>query len=329
MELIRGLHNLRSRHKNCVATIGNFDGVHRGHRRMLETLARDARRLAEESGADQDEQTDQADQRRLPVTAISFEPDPREYFAPGRAPVRLTSLRDKVRKLACCGVDRFLCLPFNARLAAMPPEEFIHRVLVDGLGVRHLVVGDDFRFGHKRAGDFDTLVEAGRRFGFTVSCTETVREDGERISSTRVRQALAGNDLDETERLLGGPYSISGRVINGERIGRKLGFPTANIGFRRSPALSGIYAVDVHIEGGPARPAVASVGTRPTVNGVKPLLEVYVLNFSGDLYGKHLEVVFRHYLRSQVRYDGLEALKQQIARDVENARAWFAQHRQQ
>lgn len=308
MELIRGIHNLRARHRGCVATIGNFDGVHLGHQSMLQRLRGEAVSLG------------------VPVTVISFEPDPRAYFAPERAPARLTSLRDKVRGLDACGVDYFLCLPFNAALARMAPEEFIQRILVDGLAIRHLIVGDDFRFGHKRAGDFTTLEAAGLRCGFSVGRTETVRDGGERISSTRIREALANADLHEAERLLGRPYSICGRVIHGERIGRTLGFPTANIGFRQRPALEGIFAVHVRIEGGPQRPAVCSVGTRPTVDGTRPVLEVYLLDFSGSLYGQHLDVTFRHFLRDQIQYPGLEPLRQQIARDVDDTRAWFAAH---
>ncbi|MEX0731476.1 MAG: bifunctional riboflavin kinase/FAD synthetase [Aquisalimonadaceae bacterium] len=305
MELIRGIHNLRAKHRGCVATIGNFDGVHRGHQAMLQRLGGEARALG------------------VPITAISFEPDPREYFAPVHAPARLTSLRDKVRRLEACGVDYFLCLPFGAALASMDPEVFIHRILVDGLAIRHLAVGDDFRFGHRRVGDYAALEAAGPRYGFSVSRTDTVREGGERVSSTRIRDALERADLAGAERLLGGPYSISGRVIRGERIGRKLGFPTANIGFRQRPALDGIFVVEVRIEGGALLPAVASVGTRPTVNGIDPVLEVHLLDFAASLYGKHLEVIFRRFLRGQVRYEGLEPLREQIARDVSDAHAWF------
>lgn len=306
MELIRGLHNLRSRHRGCVATIGNFDGVHLGHQAILKRL----REVAASLG--------------VPVTVISFEPDPREYFAPGQAPARLTSLRDKARWLEACGVDNFLCLPFNADLAGKAPENFIRRILVDGLDIRHLMVGDDFRFGHKRAGDYTTLEAAGAHYGFTLGRTDTVRDGAQRISSTRIREALEKADLDEAERLLGRPYSICGRVIHGERIGRTLGFPTANIGFRQRPALQGIFAVDVRIESGPARLAVSSVGSRPTVNGTRPVLEVYLLDFSGSLYGLHLDVTFRHFLRSQIQYPGLEPLRRQIARDVDETRTWFA-----
>lgn len=306
MELIRGLHNLRPRHRGCVATIGNFDGVHRGHQAMLGRLR------------------EQAVARKLPVTVISFEPDPREYFAPGQAPARLTPLRDKVRLLADCGVDRFLCLPFGAELANMLPETFIRRILVDGLRLEYLVVGDDFRFARDRAGDYLTLQQAGEREGFQVARTETVRDGAERVSSTRIREALAAGDLATAERLLGRPFALSGRVINGDRLGRELGYPTANIGFRHRPPLDGILVAEVSIEQGPAHPAVVSVGTRPTVNGKRPLLEVHLLDFSGDLYGRHLCVTFRHWLRGQRRFDGLDALRRQIRADAEQARAWFA-----
>ncbi len=309
MRLIRGLHNLTPADRGTVATIGNFDGVHRGHQAMLDLLRQEAH------------------VRDTAMSVISFEPDPREYLAPEQAPARITSLRDKVLRLADLGVDRFLCLPFNDALAGMEPEQFIRRILVDGLAVQYLVVGDDFRFGHRRKGDYDTLVRAGGRYGFTVTQTETIHDGRQRISSTRIREALARSDLGEAGRLLGYPYAISGRVVHGDRIGRDLGFPTANIRFHWKPALEGIFAVDASIEGGIPRPAIASVGTRPTVNGRQPLLEVYLLEFSGDLYHRHLQVTFRHWIRGQTRFGDLDALRAQIDRDVAEARKWFASGR--
>ncbi len=303
MELIRGLHGLRTRHRGCVATIGNFDGVHRGHDAIL-------RRLREEGA-----------RRGLPTVVMSFEPHPQEVFRPEAAPARLTPLRDKARQLAAAGVDRFLCLPFRPSLSAMAPETFIRELLLERLGIAFLIVGDDFRFGHRRAGDFTTLETAAARHGFALERTPTVTLDGERVSSTRVRTALASGDLATAERLLGRPYALSGRVAHGDRIGRELGFPTANIRLRGRPPMDGILVADADLGDGP-RPAVASVGTRPTVAGTRPLLEVYLLDFEGDLYGAHPHVTFRHWLRGQVRYDGLEALREQIARDVADARAW-------
>lgn len=306
MELIRGLHNLRPPHRGCVATIGNFDGVHRGHQRIL-------RELRERAAA-----------RGVPSIVVSFEPDPHEFFAPESAPPRLTSLRDKCGLLAEAGVAGFLCLRFDRRLAAMTPAEFIRRILVEGLAVEHLLVGDDFRFARGRAGDFDTLREAGGAYGFGVDRTPTVRHDGARVSSTRIRHCLAAGDLAAAGSLLGRPYAISGRVIHGDRIGRDLGYPTANIPFRRRPPMEGVLAADVRIEQGSEQAAVVSLGTRPTVNGKRPLLEVHLLDFSGSLYGWHLQVTFRHWLRGQQRFSGLDALRAQLDRDAQAARDWFS-----
>lgn len=310
MRLIRGLHNIRPSARGGVATIGNFDGVHCGHQAMLQRL-RD--RAAEFGG---------------PSTVISFEPHPREFFSPEEAPGRLTPLRDKVAILTRLGCDQLLCLPFNRKLASLDAEAFIGRVLVDGLGIRHLIVGDDFRFGRGRCGDFQVLAQAGAVSGFSVEDTPTVDDAGGRVSSTRISEALSRGDLAVAERLLGRPYVLSGRVINGDRIGRDLGFPTANIALPRRPAMEGIVVVDVRLPDGEIRPGVASLGTRPTVNGTRPLLEVYLLDWSGNLYGLHLQVALRHWLRGQEHYPDLNALKQQIARDVENSRAWFAARQQ-
>lgn len=308
MKLIRGLHNLYPSPDGCVATIGNFDGVHRGHQQILRSL----QRLGAEGGQ--------------PCTVISFEPDPREYFDADRAPPRLTGLRDKVRLLAETGIDRFLCLPFDRRLALMDPEQFVREVLVDGLAVSHLLVGDDFRFGRDRLGDFVALEQAGARYGFRVGQTPTVNHAGGRVSSTRVRQCLAQGDLAAVRDLLGRDYSISGRVIHGDRIGRTLGYPTANILFRRRPPLEGVLAAETRIEQGPPLPSVVSVGTRPTVNGKRPLLEVHLLDYSGSLYGSHLHVTFRHWLRGQVRFDDLDALRRQMDADAAQAAAWLDEH---
>jgi len=296
---------------HCGLTIGNFDGVHRGHRAMLERLVQKAREL------------------RLACAVLTFEPHPREFFAPQAAPARLSRLREKLECLAEEGVDRTHVLPFGARLAGMSPERFVEDVLVAGLGVRWLIVGRDFRYGAKRAGDFAQLQAAGERHGFSVEALEDVREGGERISSSGVRAALAAGDLGAAARLLGRPYSMSGRVAHGEKLGRSLGFPTANIVLRRRPALQGIFAVEVEVEETHGRlRGVASVGRRPTVAapGAAPLLEVHLFDWSGDLYGRHLRVTFAKKLRDEETYDGLEALRAAIARDAAQAKEHFRSH---
>ncbi|MGH8459459.1 MAG: riboflavin biosynthesis protein RibF, partial [Nevskiales bacterium] len=211
MELIRGLHNLRARHHGCVATIGNYDGVHRGHRAVLDQLTEQSRCLG------------------LPSTVMIFEPTPREFFAPGQAPPRIASPREKLEDLAGTGVERALCVRFDARFAALSPRDFITRILVDGLGVRYLAVGDDFRFGHRREGDFALLQEAGKTQGFEVCNLPAYCLDGVRVSSTRSREALAAGDMRLVRQLLGRPYRIGGRVVSGQRLGRKLGVPTVNL----------------------------------------------------------------------------------------------------
>ncbi|PWG65150.1 bifunctional riboflavin kinase/FAD synthetase [Sediminicurvatus halobius] len=308
MEFVRGSHNLRPRHRPCVATIGNFDGVHRGHQAVLSALGEAAAR------------------HRLPATVITFEPHPREFFAPERAPGRLTRLRDKLRLLARAGAERVLCLRFDQRLAAQPAEAFIRELLVEALGVRYLMVGDDFRFGRGRQGDFNLLAQAAGELGYELERMPTVRDEGGRVSSTRVREALAAGDLGTAASLLGRRYQVSGRVARGEALGRELGWPTANLRFGgRPPPMRGIYTVAVHGLGAP-RPGVASLGVRPTVNGRETLLETHLFDFSGDLYGRHLVVEFLAHQREELRFDDLEALRTQIARDAEQARDWFRCH---
>ncbi|MDQ2694416.1 MAG: bifunctional riboflavin kinase/FAD synthetase [Pseudomonadota bacterium] len=308
MELIRGQHNLRPRHHGCVATIGNFDGVHLGHQAVLRQLAEPARRLG------------------LPLTVITFEPHPQEFFAPRRAPLRLTRLREKLPALAGQGVDRVLCLRFDRRLASMTAGDFIDALLVEALGIRFLVVGDDFRFGHGREGDFALLQAAGARHGFAVAATHTCIVDGARVSSTRIRQALADHDLPLARRLLGRPYAIHGRVVHGDGRGRTLGFPTANVHLhRRAAPLAGVYAVLLReAHGGPGLPGVANLGWRPTVDGSRCRLEVHLLGYQGDLYGRQVEVAFLRHLRPEQRFATLEALRRQIHRDVQLARTFFA-----
>ena len=304
MELIRGLHNLRPRHRGCVATIGNFDGVHKGHQQLLAQIR------------------SQAERRGLPTVAVTFEPQPQEFFSPAAAPPRLTSLRSKALRLAEAGGARLLVLRFDEGLRCMSTEAFIDGLLVSGLGVRHLVIGDDFRFGAGRSGDFATLQAAGQVQGFTVAATPSFLLGGERVSSTRVRGLLEDNALDAAERLLGWRYTMCGRVIPGEQLGRKLGVPTANIGITGRPPLEGVYAADVRF-GGRWHPAVASVGTRPTVDGTRPVLEVHVLDYSDNLYGERLEVRFAAWLRGQTKFPDIDALRRAMEADIHAARDHF------
>ena len=312
MEFIRGLHNLRPRHRGTVATIGNFDGVHRGHRHVITRLAERARALG------------------LPLTVVTFEPQPAEFFAGDRAPPRLTRLREKLELLARLPVDRVLCLRFDGRLARLEAGDFVHRVLVEGLGVRHLMVGDDFRFGHRRTGDFHTLARLGAGLGFNTEAAPTLIDHGERISSTRIRAALAGGELDLAARLLGRPYHMSGRVAHGDRRGRELGFPTANIHLhRRNSPLSGVFAVELLGVAERPWPGVANVGVRPTVDGKRALLEVHLLDFQGDLYGRHVQTRFLHSIRPERRFENLQALREQIRLDVQAARRYFNEHQEE
>ena len=253
---------------------------------------------------------------------VIFEPQPREYFAPGDAPPRLTRLRDKLALLEEQGVDRVLCLAFNRRLREMSAEQFVQEILIDGLGVKHLEVGDDFRFGCDRSGDFAFLQGSGERHGFTVEAANTVAESGERISSTRLRQVLAEGDFSLAERLLGRPFSISGRVLHGQKLGRQLGAPTANVQLKRVRApLQGVYRVSVELDG-VTQKGVANIGSRPTVEGDgQPHLEVHLLDFDGDLYGRRITVVFHEKLRDEQRFDSLDALKAAIKADFAAARA--------
>lgn len=307
MELIRGLHNLRPLHRGCVATIGNFDGVHLGHQAVLTQLAERSAALG------------------LPSTLVIFEPQPGEYFSPQTAPSRLTRLREKLATLQDHGVERVLCLRLSKRLAELSADEFIIRILVDGLAVKHLVVGDDFQFGKGRGGDFSSLVEAGRIHGFPVEPLETFYLDGARVSSTRVREALQQGELSRAEALLGRPYSMSGRVAHGDQRGRSIGYPTANIHLHRMSApLGGVFAVELTGIDHQCLQGVANIGNRPTVDGTRTLLEVHLFDFNRDIYGTHVTVTFLHKLRSEQRFESFDLLKAQIDKDAEAARAFFA-----
>jgi len=307
MQVIRGLHNLRSEHRGCVATIGNFDGVHLGHRAVFRHLKEKALDLS------------------LPTTVVTFEPQPWEFFAPEQAPARLTRMREKLQALKDNGIDRVVLLEFGHKLAAMPAQEFVEELLVIGLGVRYLLIGDDFRFGQGRTGDIDLLQRIGQEQGFGVENMNTFAMGEERVSSTRIRQALAQGDLEQAERNLGRPYRICGRVAHGDERGRTIGFPTANINLhRRVSPLRGVYAVLVHGLGTTPLTGVANIGTRPTVEGdPRYLLEVHLFDFKRQIYGEHVQVEFRLKLRDEKRFESFEALRQQIQRDVEAAQAFF------
>jgi riboflavin kinase/FMN adenylyltransferase len=306
MELVRGLHNLRPRHRGCAATIGNFDGVHLGHQSVLGQLAERAAEL------------------QVPVTVVTFEPQPREYFSPQSAPPRLTRFREKVEALRRFGVDRVVSLRFDSRIAEMAPEAFVRKILLEGLGVKYLVVGDDFRFGRDRAGTFTMLQQAGDEHGFPVVNMHTFDIKGSRVSSTRVREALASGDLAAAEALLGRQYRMSGRVAHGDKRGRQIGFPTANIHLHRTATpVSGVFAVEMFGLPHEPVPGIANVGTRPTVDGTRTLLEVNLFNFSGNIYGCHVQVEFLKKIREERHFESFEALKEQIERDVVQARGYF------
>ena len=289
-----------------VLAIGNFDGVHLGHAALLQRLAE----IAGQSG--------------LAPTVLSVEPHPREFFAPASAPARLTTLREKLELLAECGVTQAMICPFNAGFAALSADEFIEQVLVRGCRVKQLIIGDDFRFGCGRSGDFALLQAAGQRHGFTVEAMGSVTVDGERVSSSAVRQALAAGDMGRAARLLGRPYIIDGQVSHGDKVGRQLGFATANIRIRHNPLpMTGVFSVEVRGLGERPLPGVANLGIRPTVGGTRPLLEVHLFNFDRDIYGAHISVRFVHKLRDEQRFPNFDALKAQIAADAAAARAFF------
>jgi riboflavin kinase/FMN adenylyltransferase len=292
-------------------TVGNFDGVHRGHQAMLERLFGEAR------------------ERRLMSCVLTFEPHPREFFSPLAAPTRLTSLREKCELLAARGLERVHVQRFTPDFAALLPETFVEQTLARRLNARWLLVGEDFRFGAKRAGDLPALKRLAARQGFEVAVMPVVAHAGTRVSSSAVRAALAAGDLASAEALLGRPYSISGRVVHGRKLGRELGFATANVQLKHNrPPLTGIYAVKVHGAAEEALPAVASLGVRPTITASgRAVLEVHLFEFSRDLYRTHLRVEFLKKIRDEEKYADLEALKAQIGRDCEAARRFLLEPR--
>jgi len=311
MRVFRGLPNAESR-APCALTIGNFDGVHRGHKALLARVREAATSLG------------------LDAAVMTFEPHPREFFAhlagdPSKAPTRIANLRDKLQSLTDCGVDRVIVEHFNSHFSSQSPQSFIENVLVQGLHARWIMVGEDFRFGAKRAGDINMLADAGKQYGFQVEALPTVTNDGTRISSSAVRAALAQGDFAHAEQLLGHPYTVSGHVIHGKKLGRTIGFPTLNLRVaHRHPALTGIYVVQVHGLADHPLPAVASIGVRPTVEDAgRVLLETYIFDYNANCYGKLIKVEFLKKLRDEEKFIDLPTLTAAIARDTEQARHYF------
>ncbi|WP_427915034.1 bifunctional riboflavin kinase/FAD synthetase [Ramlibacter sp. MMS24-I3-19] len=326
MQIFRGFHHPGIA-SACAVTIGNFDGVHRGHQAMLALLSSEARH------------------RGVPSCVLTFEPHPRDYFAkatrrPELAPARIATLRDKLTELEACGVEQCVVLPFDARLSSQVPEAFIDNVLVKGLGAKYVLVGDDFRFGAKRAGDYAMLDAAGQAHGFDVARMNSYEVRNLRVSSSAVREALGRGDMESTAILLGRHYSISGHVVHGRKLGRELGFPTLNLRFSHwKSAASGIFVVQVHGLADEPVPGVANLGIRPSLdprdaNGGRVLLETHCLEWPQQLglqggYGKIIQVDLLHKLHDELKYDSLDALRAGIARDCDEARAWFAATRRQ
>jgi riboflavin kinase/FMN adenylyltransferase len=293
--------------QGTVVTIGAYDGLHLGHQQLLASV----RRAAKERG--------------LPSVLMSFEPTPREFFATDRPPARLMRFREKFEALASHDIDYFYCPRFDAQMRDIPAADFIRRILIHGLGARHIVVGDDFRFARRREGQVEHLQKAGRALEFDVEQLPSVIVGGVRVSSTAIRDALWSGNLQQASALLGRSYRMSGAVIRGEKVGRTLGFPTANVDLRRrQSAVMGIFAVRVHGLGSKPLDAVASVGTRPTFDGVKPLLEVHIFDFDDEIYGAYIHIDFISRLRSEIKYDDIDELVAQMHRDADNARSILA-----
>ena len=311
MEFIRDLHNLHASHKGCVVTIGNFDGVHLGHQAIIRQL---------QAASTENHQ---------PAGVVIFEPHPQEFLHPDRAPARLMRLREKLIYLRQSEIDRVVCLRFNRALSSLPAEDFIRNVLVNKLGVRHLIVGEDFRFGNKRKGDISTLTQSGKTYGFTLECTESCKIDGRRVSSSWAREVLEAGDMIQAEKLLGRPYAINGRVVHGDKRGRELGYPTINIDLHRlkSP-VSGIFAARVHGLGSEPAEAVVSIGTRPMFGGKTINLEAHLLDFDRDVYGVYVTVELLKQLRKEHMFDTINKLKVQMKNDVAEAREFFQGQKQ-
>jgi riboflavin kinase/FMN adenylyltransferase len=308
MKLIRHLKNKDLFSGGSAVTIGNFDGIHRGHVELLNKLIATAQ------------------QQNIPSVVVIFEPQPREVLYPSQAPARLTPLREKLHLLAQLPIDYVVCLRFDKALASLTATEFVEKILVRSLHAKYVLVGDDFCFGKQRQGNLTLLQELGKQFQFTTASMPTIEDNGTRVSSTLIRTALTQGDLKTAENALGRPYTVSGRVRRGAGRGKQWGFPTANLSVPPSGLpLSGVFVVRVHGLNLFQHPAVANIGTRPTVDGTRTVLEVLLLDFDGDLYGQHLEIEFLQKLRDEKKFDNMDLLLQQIGKDVETARTYFSQ----
>lgn len=303
MELVRGLINIKEKHKNCALTVGNFDGLHIGHQALLQKLVAEAKKL------------------NLPATVILFEPQSNEYFHTEKIPPRLTKLREKLKILQANNVDRVICLRFNEHFANLSAEEFIKDFLINKLDMKYILIGDDFKFGARRLGDFDLLKKYSQQYNYSVEKMSPFNLGNERASSTRVRMALFNGDLKQAEKLLGRGFSMSGKVAHGDKRGRIIGFPTANIYLhRKAVPILGVYAVKVHGLTKSPLLGVANVGNRPTFDGTRSLLEVHLFDFNEDIYGKQVEIEFVHKLRDEKKYASFDLLRQQIFKDAQDAR---------
>lgn len=305
MELVRGLINLSEKHQNCVLTIGNFDGVHIGHQYVLDKLKQASEKLG------------------VPSVVMTFEPQPQEVFRKDQAPARVLTFREKYQRLQQMGIDRLICIRFCSKFAAMTAEQFVDDLLVAKLGVKHLIVGDDFRFGQKRAGDFELLLQKSKQFGFSVDDSQTFKFSNKRASSTEVRASLEASDFTKTQALLGAPFVFQGKVIHGEKNGRKFGFPTANIAVKRKVLpIKGVFGVAVTLDGESFN-GVANIGSKPTLNGVKPVIEVHLLNFKREIYGQRLAIQPLFKLRNEQKFGSIDELVAQIETDVFTAKQRF------
>lgn len=307
MQLIRTIHNHKSDSSGAVATIGNFDGVHLGHQVVINKI------------------TQQSKELNLPSMVIAFEPSAKEFFFGQDAPARLTNFREKFSLIDKFGIDQFICLNFNRELSNMPAETFIKKILVDTLHIKHLTVGDNFRFGKDRKGDFELLQNFAGKLDYQVEDTDSFVNDGKRVSSTLIRKFLKTGGLDKAKSMLGREYFMSGRVIHGDKKGRTIGFPTANIPVkRRICAVNGVFAVNVSMNDGSEYQGVANIGHRPTVAGTRTQLEVHIFNFSKEIYGNLLKITFCKKLRDEKKFDSFEELKKQIEQDSKSAQDFFS-----
>jgi riboflavin kinase/FMN adenylyltransferase len=307
MQLIRTIHRHKNDSLGAVATIGNFDGVHLGHQVVINKITQQGITLS------------------LPSMVISFEPSAKEFFLGQNAPARLTNFREKFSLIDKFGIDQFVCLNFNNELSSMPAETFIKKILIDTLHIKHLTVGDNFRFGKNRKGDFELLKNLSNKLNYQVENTDSFISDGKRVSSTLIREFLKAGDLDAAKKMLSREYSMSGRVIHGDKQGRTIGFPTVNIPIKRSNcAVNGVFAVNVSMENGSEYHGVANIGHRPTVGGIRTQLEVHIFKFSQEIYGKFLTVTFCKKLRDEKKFESFKDLKKQIEQDSMSAQDYFS-----